>query len=659
MPWSVFATHRATLSYRARPRRRPACACSVARSPPTAPIRACSWATRLSQLDDTVVLVPEAPLERDTDYLVEAIGIDRTFLAPFHVFDSNAIDNDAPRFGPVTATSVSRVPPSCGTPGGGFRVDVTLRAASNEAAAADVEYQLYLTRGIGVEAPEQRARVRGSASDVVMAFVLTPDEATSTVCFSVVAVDGAGNVGELAGPVCEDAIDGNHFEGLCGVAPGLARGGRAGDVRGRDAVGAAWCLVLLLAWAALRHGRWRRLVGGARRAVVVMVVGAAALWLVGCDTQDGPAEAAERSSERSSERSAERADRGSVRRPVGGPAKPTQQRDPQRDVVREPTLTVTAGTLARDSDGQRVEGAPPSGVWLRAGVAPVRLSNEDASVRVTLAAVAAAATARRPGSGVAQDAAGVRARFALGAAAPFQLLLASGVVEVEVTPRGGAALPPVRVVTEEGTVELATSGHWLVAAAPRAGCWMRGLRGGLTLWSLPSAAGDSHRARRYGPSDGAVVVRSGAAPTVGPAANGASAAQDLPTVQDPRPPTGGPPGRGLGLAAARRWLLAATADTGTDDVPRPLPTRAQERFVAALEAAEQLAAAQRAQLAQARDEPPADPVAFRRGIVRSAQALTQHRAGVLLDWEQVLLRVPPGSASRRLTARVTRLLRGE
>ena len=128
-------------------------------------------------------------------------------------------------------------------PDGGFRVDVTLDPAEGEPAAGDVEYLLFLTRGPGVGAPELRGRVRGVTDEIVIAFLLSPEEATGPICVTVQAVDSAGNLGEVPEPLCEDPIQGNFFEPLCAAGggpnrrwpswPAVALGGFAWIVRRR------------------------------------------------------------------------------------------------------------------------------------------------------------------------------------------------------------------------------------------------------------------------------------------------------------------------------------------------------------------------------------------------------------------------------------------
>lgn len=207
---------------------------------------------------DTVVVTPDNLLDAGTDYLVLAGGIDQSFEAPFRVLapgGTSTVDVEAPRFGPVTSFFSTPLGESCEAPDGGFRVDVAVQPASNEPAGADVEYLLFLTRGVGIEAPEFRARARGVPGDVVMAFVLSPEESAQTICFTIQAIDGAGNLGELSEPVCEDPIQGNFFEPLCSVSVGLAQTRRA------DRLGAAWAwpsgLAIALAFLWVRQRRRR------------------------------------------------------------------------------------------------------------------------------------------------------------------------------------------------------------------------------------------------------------------------------------------------------------------------------------------------------------------------------------------------------------------
>ncbi len=181
---------------------------------------------RISLVLETVLFEPTSLLTPATQYLAVAEGITDDFEAPFQTValgaDEGGIDADPPDLAPITSFEASEISPSCEAPNGGFRIDVTLPAAAGELAVSDVEYLLYLTRGPGVEEPELRARVRGVPNEIVMAFVLQPDEVVSPICVEVQAVDIAGNLGAPTPVQCRDPIEGNFFEPLCSA--GEARG---------------------------------------------------------------------------------------------------------------------------------------------------------------------------------------------------------------------------------------------------------------------------------------------------------------------------------------------------------------------------------------------------------------------------------------------------
>ena len=176
---------------------------------------------RSSLVLDSLLFEPASLLEPGVQYLAVAEGVDDDFEAPFRTTnlraDRGGVDVQAPRLSRITGFSATEIDPSCEAPDGGFRVDVTLPPADGEVAGGDVEYFLYLTRGPGIEEPELRARVRGVPNEIVMAFVLRPEEVAGPICVTVQAVDAAGNLGEVPEPRCEDPIQGNFFEPLCGV----------------------------------------------------------------------------------------------------------------------------------------------------------------------------------------------------------------------------------------------------------------------------------------------------------------------------------------------------------------------------------------------------------------------------------------------------------
>ena len=210
---------------------------------------------RTSLILDSLVFEPTDLLDEGTQYLAVANGIDNDFEAAFRTTEldagSGGVDLQAPRLGGITGFSASEVTPSCEAPEGGFRVDVTLDPAQGEPAGGDVEYLLYLTRGPGVDAPELRARVRGVPNEIVIAFVLEPEEATGPICVTVQAVDSAGNLGEVPEPLCEDPIQGNFFEPICSASAGPGRSWPSWPVS----------LLIAVAWLSFRVRRDARAYG--------------------------------------------------------------------------------------------------------------------------------------------------------------------------------------------------------------------------------------------------------------------------------------------------------------------------------------------------------------------------------------------------------------
>ncbi|RLB48651.1 MAG: hypothetical protein DRJ42_22705 [Deltaproteobacteria bacterium] len=176
---------------------------------------------------DTLVFTPDAPFESMTRYAGIAFGIDADFNFSFRT--GFGFDIGPPTLGAILNMSSTRIEEdSCDALAGSYRVDVSFDAADDDGPLGDIEYQLYLSRGPEVDAPQLRARVRNqSTAEQIMAFIASPEEVASPICVSVIAVDGVGNVTETRDAFCDDPIQGSFFEPLCSAAPG-APGSRPG-----------------------------------------------------------------------------------------------------------------------------------------------------------------------------------------------------------------------------------------------------------------------------------------------------------------------------------------------------------------------------------------------------------------------------------------------
>ncbi len=178
---------------------------------------------RVQILGDELIFFPEADTwETSSTYTATARGRDgdRTFS-----FCSGSTSDDLPPvLGAIGEVRSDSIEPRCDAPEGGYRLGVFFAPATDFGPPGSIEYLLFQTRGVGVDEPIVRDRVRNYAGDqITMAFVLTPDEAASPICVRVAAVDGVGNLdfSDLQGgeEECVDPVRGNFFYGLCS-APG-------------------------------------------------------------------------------------------------------------------------------------------------------------------------------------------------------------------------------------------------------------------------------------------------------------------------------------------------------------------------------------------------------------------------------------------------------
>jgi hypothetical protein len=172
----------------------------------------------ISVIGDVLVFVPDTVFEPRTRYEGTAFGFDSDF--DFRFTTGSVFDAAPPTFDALTSMSSSRIEEaSCDAPDGGYRIDVSFPAASDDGPPGDIEYFLFLTRGPSVEAPLLKKRARNQTpGEVIMAFVLDPSEASSPICVSVLAVDGVGNVSGGDDVICDDPIEGSFFEPLCSVS---------------------------------------------------------------------------------------------------------------------------------------------------------------------------------------------------------------------------------------------------------------------------------------------------------------------------------------------------------------------------------------------------------------------------------------------------------
>lgn len=205
--------------------------------------------------DRWLFFVPSAELASGTTFAGIARGVEGDL--PFSFTTGSARDLEPPRLGDIPTPTTARVDlPAC-EGGAGFRVDLRFPPAQDDGPAGSLEYQLFLTRGATLRAPELRQRVRNTATDeITMAIVLRDAEAVAPVCVVVHAVDGLGRVDADGAPVCFEPVQGTYFEACSVGAPGASRAGFG-------AVGLVVVSAFLVARRRARtsRGRWALRVG--------------------------------------------------------------------------------------------------------------------------------------------------------------------------------------------------------------------------------------------------------------------------------------------------------------------------------------------------------------------------------------------------------------
>lgn len=173
-------------------------------------------------LGDDLFFVPDAPLEANTQYGGEVVGLESSINVRFCT--GRASDTSPPSFGQSVRWSSEAVGASCELPDGGFRVGVFTQPATDDGPGGSLEYLLFLTRANDLEAPRLVDRVRNfAAGEITLRLFLDPALAGSHVCVRLGVVDGVGNVTMGQDEHCFDPVSKVAFQG-CSVSAAGARG---------------------------------------------------------------------------------------------------------------------------------------------------------------------------------------------------------------------------------------------------------------------------------------------------------------------------------------------------------------------------------------------------------------------------------------------------
>lgn len=176
--------------------------------------------------DDTLFFIPSEELEPGLHYVAEVSGVDRSIEAQFRVGPARDVEPPTRPF--ILDVEAGVAAPTCALPKGGVRLSVLFRASNDDGGVASVQYALYRTRGVGVEAPTLVARAAQTVfpgETQSIGVVLTEREASGTSCFVLVAEDGLLRTSSSE-EFCVAPSVGIDFDSLCAVSDvrDLARG---------------------------------------------------------------------------------------------------------------------------------------------------------------------------------------------------------------------------------------------------------------------------------------------------------------------------------------------------------------------------------------------------------------------------------------------------
>jgi len=177
---------------------------------------------RVSRVDQhTIVFTPGERLSREMRHfaLVARPGFERLTRTELEFETSDRLDMEDPelQLGDQPTLVLEDLPPGCDAPVGTVRVGIAIPEAEDDGSHESVEILLYLTRAVGLDGPQLRARA-ANGRGVSLTFLLSPEEARDTVCIAVLAVDGVGRVAEQHEELCFHPQAGAVFQPGCSVS---------------------------------------------------------------------------------------------------------------------------------------------------------------------------------------------------------------------------------------------------------------------------------------------------------------------------------------------------------------------------------------------------------------------------------------------------------
>lgn len=172
---------------------------------------------RIERQGSALIFIPATELDPGRAFQIVAQTRNQPFRATFRTQSTR--DTSPPAFvGPLQISSSASACDDFA-----FRLALSFPPARDDGPAASIEYLAYVSAAAGLDAPVLRTRTRNFPTDrLTMAVPLTRDEAESSVCVEVRAIDGLGQISTSRLRGCFDPIDEQYFNDACNL--GRARG---------------------------------------------------------------------------------------------------------------------------------------------------------------------------------------------------------------------------------------------------------------------------------------------------------------------------------------------------------------------------------------------------------------------------------------------------